>query len=270
MSALELHKPDEEGFIPGIHNYCDRWCERCRFVAQCRVGIEELDAEEGGFKERTAEESMAEVRQNFMKTMEMLRKMAAEQGIDLDAIVQDEKEVEREKSRRERRREKVDEHPLSKLTMDYAVKGHCWSREQREAMREVVNGWAEQARMGIEPEAQLRKAEQVSSALEVIERHAMLVASKTNRAIMGRVEDRGIYDEEVGPWQTDANGSAKLAILLMEESLAAWTLLLEHMPQFTDGMLPFLGMLAQGVEWMRKEFPDAVRFIRPGFDAPQN
>jgi hypothetical protein len=34
---------DEEKFISGIHNYCDRWCERCAFTARCRVA----DAESG-------------------------------------------------------------------------------------------------------------------------------------------------------------------------------------------------------------------------------
>ena len=24
-------------FIPGIYNYCDRWCERCPLTARCRV-----------------------------------------------------------------------------------------------------------------------------------------------------------------------------------------------------------------------------------------
>ena len=27
--------------ISGIHNYCDRWCERCTFTTRCAVGIEE-------------------------------------------------------------------------------------------------------------------------------------------------------------------------------------------------------------------------------------
>ena len=22
-------------YIPGIYNYCDRWCERCPFTSQC-------------------------------------------------------------------------------------------------------------------------------------------------------------------------------------------------------------------------------------------
>ena len=29
--------------IPGIHNWCDRWCEKCPFIARCAVGEQELD-----------------------------------------------------------------------------------------------------------------------------------------------------------------------------------------------------------------------------------
>ncbi len=27
--------PNFENFIPGIYNYCDRWCERCPFTDRC-------------------------------------------------------------------------------------------------------------------------------------------------------------------------------------------------------------------------------------------
>ncbi len=29
------HYPNTENFIPGIYNYCDRWCERCPFTDRC-------------------------------------------------------------------------------------------------------------------------------------------------------------------------------------------------------------------------------------------
>ena len=38
-----IHEPDKQGFISSIHNYCDRRCEKCRFIRQCRVGIMEAD-----------------------------------------------------------------------------------------------------------------------------------------------------------------------------------------------------------------------------------
>jgi len=39
----DMHAPDAQGFIPPIHNYCDRRCEKCRFIRQCRVGYMEAD-----------------------------------------------------------------------------------------------------------------------------------------------------------------------------------------------------------------------------------
>ena len=35
---------DNPNFISGIHNYCDRWCERCQFTSRCAVyAIEQAD-----------------------------------------------------------------------------------------------------------------------------------------------------------------------------------------------------------------------------------
>jgi len=30
-----LSKAKDPKYIPGIYNYCDRWCERCRFTSRC-------------------------------------------------------------------------------------------------------------------------------------------------------------------------------------------------------------------------------------------
>ncbi len=27
----------QDGFIVGIYNYCDSWCEPCQFTSRCRV-----------------------------------------------------------------------------------------------------------------------------------------------------------------------------------------------------------------------------------------
>jgi len=36
-------EPPEENFIPGIYNYCDRWCERCLYTDRCRVFVMEKE-----------------------------------------------------------------------------------------------------------------------------------------------------------------------------------------------------------------------------------
>ena len=32
----------QDGFIIGVYNYCDRWCERCSLASRCRVFAEGL------------------------------------------------------------------------------------------------------------------------------------------------------------------------------------------------------------------------------------
>jgi len=36
-SAIDDSELPPERMIPGIYNYCDRWCERCAFSRRCRV-----------------------------------------------------------------------------------------------------------------------------------------------------------------------------------------------------------------------------------------
>ena len=35
--AQPARLPRPPGFIDGVYNYCDRWCERCRFQSRCRL-----------------------------------------------------------------------------------------------------------------------------------------------------------------------------------------------------------------------------------------
>jgi hypothetical protein len=68
--------------IPGIHNYCDRWCERCTFVSRCTVGISEfeIDGPERDMKNKEFWEHLSMV---FQATYEMIAEGAKEMGIDI-------------------------------------------------------------------------------------------------------------------------------------------------------------------------------------------
>src|SRR2546428_13738189 len=35
----------QDGFIVGIFNYCDRWCETCAFTSRCRVFVDIAEGE---------------------------------------------------------------------------------------------------------------------------------------------------------------------------------------------------------------------------------
>ncbi len=79
----------EEKFISGIHNYCDRWCERCTFMARCRVAEaesqttdEERDIENEAFW-RNLSNIFAEAKTILTKTLRAVAVLATGFGLRL-------------------------------------------------------------------------------------------------------------------------------------------------------------------------------------------
>ena len=67
--------------IPGIYNYCDRWCERCPFTSRClnyEMSEEKFgDLEDGDLSNEVFWQRLSETLQ---ETMSMLKEMAEERG----------------------------------------------------------------------------------------------------------------------------------------------------------------------------------------------
>ena len=76
---------DDSKLIPSIHNYCDRWCERCAFVQRCAVGVEELERWTNDTP-LTDEELWSTVSDNFKESLRMLDEMLREAGIDTNGL----------------------------------------------------------------------------------------------------------------------------------------------------------------------------------------
>ena len=76
----------EPDFIPGIYNYCDRWCERCAYTSRClqfQIESEETQSSDAlrDFDALNARfwQDMGEA---LVQAMRLLREMAVQQGID--------------------------------------------------------------------------------------------------------------------------------------------------------------------------------------------
>jgi hypothetical protein len=63
-------------------------------------------------------------------------------------------------------------------------------------------------------------------------------------------------------------GSAKIALIAMDRSLPAWTILLRAFPQRETETLRLLAYLDRIRRLTEQEFPQARAFVRPGFDGP--
>ena len=80
------------GFIPGIYNYCDRWCEKCEQQLRCMSFVMGKKIEEkGGFNferegHREDESIWARLKEVFESTYEVLHELAEERGLDVEDI----------------------------------------------------------------------------------------------------------------------------------------------------------------------------------------
>jgi hypothetical protein len=91
-----------------------------------------------------------------------------------------------------------------------------------------------------------------------------MIYVKVRRAVRGLAED----DPAGRDWPADHDGSAKVALLAVERSQAAWLQIVERGLATWTEVEPFIRQLL----WLREEieriFPNARAFVRPGFDEP--
>jgi hypothetical protein len=67
----------------------------------------------------------------------------------------------------------------------------------------------------------------------------------------------------------DSDGSAKVALIAIDRSIAAWGAMRNHFPEQEDTILDLLVHLDRLRRKIEKTFPDARAFVRPGFDTAE-
>jgi hypothetical protein len=260
-SGMEKTKQlaNDPDMISGIHNYCDKWCERCTFTSRCAVyamgeddeaAMASKDVENGEFWE-----GMAEM---FVDMLQMLREMAEEKGIDLSAEAMDEYEQEKAQIDQE-----VDSYPVMRAADKYRDDVFQWFEGVRESLVEKGKDLEKKAFLDLPQTSPEEEAIDLNDALEVVQWYHTVISTKMIRAVHGIVRPLPAMLEDM---PRDSDGSAKVALICMDRSLQAWSRLLKHLPDREDQILDFLVQL----ERMRREtenvFPNSRAFARPGFD----
>jgi len=107
----------------------------------------------------------------------------------------------------------------------------------------------------------------ILAALEAIGRQSLCIAAKTYRAVYGELRDL-IWDfENDDPVQTDRNGSAKIARLMIAESRECWSALMQVGRATADGVpIKMIERLDRLDRDLAVRFPRAMEFVRAGFD----
>jgi hypothetical protein len=114
-------------FIPGIYNYCDRWCERCALSHRClSYAMEQAEDDPdsvGTARDLSDQKFWDKLHRQFRATIEMVRADAKAREIDLD-----EPKLPAEIATQERaeRRCAAKNLPLSRPAMSYARSVEQW------------------------------------------------------------------------------------------------------------------------------------------------
>ena len=77
-------------------------------------------------------------------------------------------------------------------------------------------------------------------------------------------------DPEFAEQPKDSDGSAKVALIGIDRSIAAWRLMQLSLPERAEFVVPLILQLARLRNRLERHFPDARSFVRPGFDETLN
>jgi len=242
--------------ISGIYNYCDRWCERCTQTSRClNYSIADEEFADPESRDITNEAFWKKISGIFQDTIAMIAEHAAELGIDLDNLEFDEAEEQ---------------------SVTDAAEGHALSRAAR-AYIDMVEAWFDRTSPlfvdNEEPETKKRSSvvnikdmedNDMQETVEVIRWYEPQIYVKLMRALSGRIEEQSAPTEELDSFAKDSDGSAKVALIGIDRSLASWKIINNRLPgEEVRRIMNHLHHLRNKVE---KDFPDARSFIRPGFD----
>ena len=225
--------------IPGIYNYCDGRCPRCAFTLRCLTYLDAQELKASGESEQPLADTLGA---SLQRTLEMLAEVARREGLDTESTAEEAAASADEDFERHR------QDPLAVRAREY---GHLAWRIGR----------------ALAPIVAAREDARLIDAVETIEWFSSMISSKLYRAICGQAEGWEGREET----QTDFNGSAKIALIAIAESRAAWSVLMEAGRATADGVPAHAVRTLDEIEAsVRERFPRVMEFIRPGFDEPRN
>ena len=249
------------GMIPLIHNYCDKWCERCPLASRCSVfAMREEEPEFSAPRDTDNPESLSPVIEILQAAHELLLEKAEQEGWDIDAPL-----TEEEEARNRERERKIEESQLVKDSDKYREMVRQWFDSTDELLEEKEQELQTKARLELpdsDPEAE---AEDFNDILEILGWYYTVIPVKIHRAVSYEPFDF-LDDDEDDDFPNDGDGSAKVALISIDRSIDAWRRLQKHFPEKEDEILDFLIRLDALRKSVEKEFPNARSFKRPGFD----
>jgi len=228
--------PNRGQYVPGVYNYCDAWCQRCRFQDRCQVFSTRSRMEAALAYGGDGHAAFGEDHADDRATPQPWRATFEDPGEPTPA------QTAAFQARADQIDALTDADPM-------VIQARAYATDTEEALLGL--------RLNVAGDPIL------STALDTISWHDFLLFVKMSRAVSSQLDN----DNEDDPVQSDANGTAKLVRLLIRESRDAWEVLAQvgssESDELARGMIARLEALDALVD---VRFPRAMDFVRPGFD----
>jgi hypothetical protein len=242
-----------EHIISGIHNYCDRWCERCTLSNRCAIYDGSYDADKEDF--------VTQLANTFAETLLMLEEIMKEHGVSMPTP----EESRAFEEQQAKNRLEIKKHPLQQASFEYINLARAWDKSHQSDLEAFSQELSNHLDMGIEQEdTAIVKLDEVAECIEIYRWYLYLINVKFSRALNGKIYEADDDDDDDYP--KDSDGSAKVALLAAERSLQAWVKLYQTLPHLSDSILPMMAKLHQCIKLGDATFVNARDFVRPGFD----
>ena len=266
MPTPRRKKPDPRNprFIPGIYDYCDRWCERCEFSHRCAQFAMRSHDRPDDPRTRDSENrkfwdalgASAHAGAATLKNKRRAAKARTAKPVTIEAAAAHEKRLDR------RARTLGQRETNAALTYSHMV-DEWFNNELRLPLQHVRN-LERRVEKGLTTVASAKgELVRLNDCVEVIRWYQAFIYVKISRAFMSLVEEE---EDRTLAATRDSSGSAKVALIAIERSIAAWVAMREMFPVETDSMLEILIHLDRLRRSVRRKFPKAKSFRRPGFD----
>ncbi|MBA4852945.1 hypothetical protein [Emticicia sp. BO119] len=246
-----LKNPD---FIDGIYNYCDSWCDRCAFTDKC-MNFAMRKYKEDQSRQTSTEDSLTEV---FQQTTDLIKQLIEEKGMSWEEVV----------SQADTATPIIDPHKEAnkhrnvKAAKEYTYLYGSFLKKEQGFMKGKGVEFQNDLNKGLISVEEAEKALlRIEDAFEVINWYQSLIYIKIRNAC------QLFFEEDLSDFMIDYyNGKAKLTLISIDRSLAAWLVLQVHFPEKANKISEILLHLEKLRRQIEKDFPNARKFVRPGLD----
>lgn len=227
--------------IHGIYNYCDRWCERCEFTDRCsnyeffkEININDDDDDDDNYFE-----NMEAI---FQSTLDMLKSKSVSFDIDLEILKNNTDDIFDDLN--------IIDDDIFDRAVDYSVIISKWLDDNYDFFSDVGSNLWNNSPINYR---------MFSDLLDIIGYYFMLIPTKVRRALTVSIADNNAFTE-------DNLGSAKVALVSIDITIEAFSILHSKLKTKEDEILTFLSILSKLRTDLEKAIPGSREFIRPGLD----